>query len=76
MLSVKLFFGSIRGGGSGRAPRQAQKIKLGGRIYIIFPKQINITRQNRLRCLIFAAFCLLGFRVRSHKNSATLPLIS
>lgn len=76
MLSVKLFFGTIRGGESGEAPSQVQKINLGGRIYIIFPKQINITSAFPLRCRIFAAFCLLGFRVKSYKNSKTLPHIS
>jgi hypothetical protein len=50
MLSVRLFLGSICTPESGEAPSQMQKINLGGRIYIFFTIQINITKQKSLRC--------------------------
>jgi hypothetical protein len=64
MLSVKLFFGSIREGESGEALSQVQKINLGGRIYLIFPKQINITRPFSLRCRTHTSVLLVKFSVR------------
>ncbi len=36
MLSVKLFFEIIRGGGSGRAPRQVHRKKIWVAVYILF----------------------------------------
>jgi hypothetical protein len=73
MLSVKLFFGSICRGESGEALSQVQKINLGGRIYIIFPKQINITSAFSLRCRTHTAFCVLSFLLGLQNNPQHCP---
>ena len=73
MLSVKLFFGSICTGESEEALSQVQKINLGDRIYLIFPKQINITSPFSLRCRTHTAFCLLSFLLGLQINPQHCP---
>ena len=73
MLSVRLFWQSIYATASGEAASQVQKIKLGGRIYIIFPKQINIRQAKSFRCRTSTAFCLLSFLLGSQNNPQHCP---
>jgi hypothetical protein len=74
MLSVKLFFGIIRRGGSEEALSQVQRKKnLGGRIYIFFTKQINIRQSKSFRCRTHSAFCVLGFLLGFANNPQHYP---